>query len=70
MAREDVAAERDEFSKEIAAVDPNRLVFLDESGILTTMTRRTARAPIGERACGEAPVNWNGSVHYRDSGIR
>ena len=22
------------------------------------MTRRTARAPIGERACGEAPVNW------------
>jgi transposase len=34
------------------------LVFLDESGILTNMTRRTARAPIGERACGEAPVNW------------
>jgi transposase len=56
--RPDVAAERDEFSKEIAAVDPNRLVFLDESGILTNMTRRTARAPIGERACGEAPVNW------------
>src|SRR3954464_1095661 len=56
--RPDVAAERDEFSKEIATVDPNRLVFLDESGILTNMTRRTARAPIGERACGEAPVNW------------
>jgi transposase len=32
--------------------------FLDESGILTNMTRRTARAPIGERACGEAPVRW------------
>ncbi|HKP12053.1 MAG TPA: IS630 family transposase [Blastocatellia bacterium] len=56
--RPDVAAERDDFSKEIAAGDPNRLVFLDESGILTNMTRRTARAPIGERACGEAPVNW------------
>ena len=56
--RPDVAAERDEFSKEIAAVDPNRLVFLDESGILTNMTRRSARAPIGERACGEAPVRW------------
>jgi transposase len=56
--RPDVAAERDDFNKEIAAVDPNRLVFLDESGILTTMTRRYARAPIGERACGEAPVNW------------
>src|SRR3954467_12310978 len=56
--RPDVAAERDEFSKEIAAVDPDRLVFLDESGILTNMTRRSARAPIGERACGEAPVRW------------
>jgi transposase len=56
--RPDVAAERDDFNKEIAAVDPNRLVFLDESGILTNMTRRYARAPIGERACGEAPVNW------------
>ena len=22
------------------------------------MTRRSARAPIGERACGEAPVGW------------
>src|ERR687897_1724230 len=32
--------------------------FLDESGILTNMTRRSARAPIGERACGEAPVRW------------
>jgi transposase len=42
----------------MAAIDPNRLVFLDESGILTTMTRRSARAPIGERACGEAPVRW------------
>ena len=42
----------------MAAVDPNRLVVLDESGILTTMTRRSARAPIGERACGEAPVRW------------
>jgi transposase len=42
----------------MAAVDPSRLVFLDESGILTNMTRRYARAPVGERACGEAPVNW------------
>ena len=56
--RPDVAAERDDFSKDIVAVDPNRLVFLDESGILTNMTRRYARAPIGERAGGEAPVNW------------
>jgi hypothetical protein len=56
--RPDVAAERDDFSKEIAAVDPKRLVFLDESGILTNRTRRYARAPVGERACGDALVNW------------
>jgi transposase len=53
-----VATEREDFSKDMAAVDPSRLVFLDESGILTNMTRRSARAPVGERACGEAPVNW------------
>ena len=56
--RPDVAAERDDLNKEIAAVDPNRLVFLDESWILTNMTQRYAQAPVGERACGEAPVNW------------
>jgi hypothetical protein len=52
-----VTAEREDFAQAMAAVDPNRLVFLDESGILTNMTRRCARAPVGERACGAAPVN-------------
>jgi transposase len=42
----------------MATVDPSRLVFVDEAGILTNMTRRYARAEIGERACGFAPVNW------------
>ena len=45
------------YRREIALVDPVRLVFLDESGILTNLTRRYARAVIGERACGAAPVN-------------
>ena len=53
-----MAAEREDFRTNMAAVDPSRLVFLDESGILTNMTRRSARAPVGERACGEAPANW------------
>jgi transposase len=53
-----VAAEREAFSQDVAAVDPSRLVFLDESGILTNMTRRYARALVGERACGDALVNW------------
>jgi transposase len=42
----------------MTTVDPSRLVFVDEAGILTNMTRRYARAEIGERACGFAPVNW------------
>ena len=42
----------------MASVDPSRLVFIDEAGIMTNMTRRYARAKIGERACGFAPVNW------------
>jgi len=53
-----VAAEREAFSQDMAAVNPSRLVFLDESGVLTNMTRRYAQAPVGERACGDAPVNW------------
>jgi transposase len=42
----------------MADMDPSRCVFLDEAGILTNMTRRYARAPIGQRAFGEAPANW------------
>src|SRR3954454_19638529 len=42
----------------MATVDPARLVFVDEAGILTNMTRRYARAEIGERAYGFAAVNW------------
>lgn len=39
-------------------LDATRLVFLDETAVLTNMTRSTARAPIGERAYGSAPRNW------------
>jgi transposase len=56
--RPDVSAERAVYSKDMATVDPARLVFVDEAGILTNMTRRYARAEIGERACGFAPVTW------------
>lgn len=41
----------------MAAADPERFVFLDEAGILTNMTRRYARAAIGERAFGYAPLS-------------
>jgi DDE superfamily endonuclease len=38
--------------------DPARLVFLDEAGIKTTLTRTYARAPVGVRAVGAAPAHW------------
>ncbi len=36
-------------------VDPDRLVFLDESGLDTRLTRTHARAPGGQRAVGRVP---------------
>jgi hypothetical protein len=55
--RPDVAEQRDISGRHIAMIDPSRRVFSDETGILTTMTRRFARAVIGDRACGSAPAN-------------
>jgi hypothetical protein len=36
-------------------VDPDRLVFLDESGLDTRLSRTHARAPRGQRAVGRVP---------------
>ena len=38
-----------------AGVDPERLIFLDESGIDTRLARTHARAPRGRRAVGRVP---------------
>ncbi len=40
-----------------ARFDARRLVFVDESGFHTSMTRSRARAPRGERAYGKVPRN-------------
>jgi transposase len=55
--RADVAAERAAWREAVVAghLDPNELVFIDESGIDTRMTRRFARAPRGVRARGAVP---------------
>src|SRR3954464_4849661 len=52
-----IATERDTVARqawhaEITALDPARLVFLDETATPTSMTRLHARAPRGERAIG------------------
>jgi len=61
------AAERDEevravWRAEAAALDPADLIFLDETGTHTAMTRLRARAPRGERAVGAAPRNHGSNV--------
>jgi hypothetical protein len=40
----------------VAEVAPEDLVFLDESGVTTSMVRSYARAASGQRAVGRAPA--------------
>src|SRR5829696_6773821 len=57
-----VASERDEQARGLwrwlaSRFDARRLVFVDESGFNTSMTRLRARAPKGKRAYGKVPKN-------------
>jgi transposase len=56
--RADLQAERATFCEQVGQLDPKELVFIDETGITTAMTRLHARAPRGERAHGSAPGGW------------
>jgi transposase len=57
--REDIANSRDEWRKFQGAVDAHRLVFLDESGLKTNMTRLYGRARNGNRCFDSAPCgHW------------
>lgn len=50
---------RREFLEEVAGIDPRRLVFVDETGADTSMTRAHGRAPVGERVRGAVPGHWD-----------
>jgi transposase len=57
-----IATERDEEARGLwrwlaSRFDARRLVFVDESGFKTSMTRLYARAPKGKRAYGKVPRN-------------
>ena len=57
-----IAGERDEEARGLwrwlaSRFDARRLVFVDESGFNTSMTRLRARAPKGKRAYGKVPRN-------------
>jgi hypothetical protein len=53
--RPELKAERAAWSEEFAAIDPTRLVFVDESGASTAMDRTHGRAPSGVRVDGPVP---------------
>lgn len=54
-----VRALRGHFKKRVGKIEPEKLVFVDESGINTSMTRTRARAEGGKRAQGSAPAgHW------------
>jgi transposase len=53
--RPDVQEKRQAFCEELANLDPQRLVFVDECGANTAMTRTYGRAPVGERVYGAVP---------------
>ena len=50
-----MAEARARWRAELASIDPRRLVFLDETGIDTRLTRAHARAARGRRALGKVP---------------
>lgn len=53
-----VHAKRQAFQKKLAQVDPQHLVFVDESGATTNLTRLYGRAPRGQRVQATAPGAW------------
>jgi transposase len=54
--RPDVAEARRQWPAKLAGVDPDDLVFLDETGANTTMQRTHGYAPIGQRVVATAPL--------------
>jgi transposase len=58
--RPDVKAAREAWRANQPALTLEQLVFLDETGVSTNMTRLRGRAPEGERLIGKAPHgHWN-----------
>jgi transposase len=54
-----VQQQRQEFQEKLASVDPEQLVFIDETGATTAMSRPYGRAPIGERVQASTPGAWS-----------
>lgn len=57
--RPDVQQKRRQFRQEVATLDAQRLVFVDEMGATTALGRLYGWAPQGERLYGSAPGSWD-----------
>lgn len=53
--REDIQKERTEWLEKLKTIDPNRLVFLDETSVNCGMTRLYGRSPTNERVNDYVP---------------
>lgn len=60
QSEERVQKQRLQWQTDTSDVDANRLVFVDETGIATNMTRRYGRAPLGARIYTDEPYR-----HYK-----
>jgi transposase len=56
--RPDVQARRSTFQQTLAQVVPEHLVYIDEAGVTTAMSRLYGRAPAGERVHTAVPGQW------------
>jgi transposase len=57
--RPDVKAKRAHYRSKARMTDAKRLVFLDETGLNTSMTTRYGWAPRGERVEDDVPTSWS-----------
>lgn len=54
----EVQAQRDAFTQRLSQVEPEHLLFVDEMGSNTAMTRTHGRSPAGTRVYDHAPGDW------------
>lgn len=48
--------------RKVMPIEPNRLVFVDETGVATAMTPTRGRAPSGERVESSTPASWKSAT--------
>ena len=68
----EVQEKRRECCAAMAGIDPRRLVFADEGGANTAMTRTYGRAPVGQRVYTDTPGHWESitlTCGLRPSGV-